>query len=140
MIRILKEITREKFYALLEDIKKRPGMYLGGKSIIRLTHFLDGIGYALSYGDEQHADIDFLQGFQEWLQIKYDIPSTQHWSRILLFFAANEEDAFDAFYRHVEEFFGLPQEVRDYTNILAVKEKWLVLRAEYWKEYDKIRF
>lgn len=133
-------MTEADWLVLLEAIKKRPGMYLGGKSIVRLTHFLDGIGYALAYEDEQHANPGVLQGFQEWLQIRYDIPSSQHWSRILLFFAANEEDAFDSFYRHVEEFLSLPQAMRDYTHILAVKEKWLALRAKYQKEYDKIRF
>lgn len=131
-------MTREKFYALLEELKKRPGMYIGGKSVIHLAHFLDGIGYALFDLAEQNSDTDFLLGFQEWIQIKYDIPSSQHWSRILLFFSANEEDAFDSFYKQLEEFLALPREVRDYTNILATKEKWLALRAQYRKEVGRI--
>lgn len=35
-------MTRQEFFDLLENIKRRPGMYLGAKSVTRLQAFLDG--------------------------------------------------------------------------------------------------
>ena len=136
----MKEMTSEEFYELLENIKKRPGMYIGTKSLIKLKHFLDGLFHALCFVDKQNKYPIFLQGFQEWIQIRYDITSNHHWSCILNFFSSNEAEAFDLFYEHLEEFLSLDKEIRDYKNILEVKEKWMDLKLEYWKGYHKVRF
>lgn len=90
--------------------------------------------------DEQNETNNFLQGFQEWIQIKYDITSSHHWSSIINFYASDEAEAFDLFYKHLEEFLSLDKEVRAYKNILKNKEKLLKLKSSYWDEYNKIRF
>ena len=136
----MENMTSEELYELLEKIKNKPSMYIGTKSIIKLKHFLDGVLCALYCMNKQDASADFLQGFQEWIQIRYDIASSHHWSSIINFFSSNEAEAFDMFYNHLAEFLSLDKEARDYKTILKNSGEWLELKSEYWKKYNKIRF
>jgi len=65
-------------------------MYLGKCSITRLRAFLDGYETAraeLGFPDtEQQQQLD---GFQEWIQERYQITSTHGWDSIILFFSVN---------------------------------------------------
>ncbi|MGG0823595.1 hypothetical protein ABE099_11995 [Paenibacillus turicensis] len=133
-------MTSEELYDLLKKIKHRPGMYIGKKSIINLKVFLDGVLYAVYYMNEQNESTHFLQGFQEWIQIQYDISSSHHWSSILNFFSSDEAEAFDLFYKRLDEFLSLGEEASNYKNILKNKEKWMELKTEYWSQYDKMNF
>lgn len=137
---MLKRMTSEELYELLKNIKKRPAMYIGTKSIMNLKVFLDGVFYAAAYLDEQDESPRFLQGFQEWIQIQYDISSSHHWSSILNFFSADEAEAFDLFYKRLDDFLSLGEEAGRYENILKNKEKWMELKTEYWSQYDKMNF
>lgn len=136
----MENMTCEEFYKFLEDIKKKPGLYIGTKSLISLTYFLDGIFYTLHYLNGQKEYPNFLEGFQEWIQIRFDITSTQHWSNIINFYSSNDVNAFDLFFELLNEFLNLDKEIRDYGNILEKQEKWMELKSEYWKEYHKIQF
>lgn len=39
----MEKMTYDEFYILLENIKKKPALYLGAKPLIGLKHFWDGI-------------------------------------------------------------------------------------------------
>lgn len=101
---------------------------------------MDGVLYAVYYMNEQNESTHFLQGFEEWIQIQYDISSSHHWSSILNFFSSDEAEAFDLFYKHLDEFLSLGEEASNYKNILKNKEKWMELKTEYWSQYDKMNF
>jgi hypothetical protein len=99
------DVSYEYFFGLLQRIKERPGMYLGSPSITRLRSFLDGYGMAraeLCLPDSEEEQE--LEGFLEWIQERYKITSNHGWDRIILFFSADEKDAFDKFFNLVEEF------------------------------------
>lgn len=38
-----------------------------------------------------------LDGFQDWIQKKFNIDSSQSWANIILFFSQDERDALDIF-------------------------------------------
>lgn len=99
---------------------------------------MDGIFYTLHYLNGKKEPPNFLEGFQEWIQIRFDITSTQHWSNIINFYSSNDVNAFDLFYELLNEFLNLDKEIRNYDNILEKQEKWMELKSEYWKEYHKI--
>lgn len=49
------------------EIKNKPAMFLGQKSIIRLALFLCGINYA--FGKADH--LSYFKGFNDWYMKKF---------------------------------------------------------------------
>jgi len=113
------DVKSEYFFDLLQRIKQRPGMYLGKCSITRLRAFLDGYETAraeLGFADtEQQQQLD---GFQEWIQERYQITSTHGWDSIILFFSVDEKDALDKFFKLLEEFLYQAKIVEDKHNLV----------------------
>ena len=113
------DVKSEYFFDLLQRIKQRPGMYLGKCSITRLRAFLDGYETAraeLGFPDtEQQQQLD---GFQEWIQERYQITSTHGWDSIILFFSVDEKDALDKFFKLLEEFLSQAKIVEDKHNLV----------------------
>ncbi|MCL1464585.1 hypothetical protein [Argonema galeatum] len=99
------EVQSEYLYEMLQEIKKRPGMYLGKCSITRLRMLLDGYGLAqcelgLPRTDQERE----FNGFQDWIQQKFNITSSHGWDSIILFYSADERDALDNFFKLFEKF------------------------------------
>ena len=124
---------------LLDNIKKKPGMYLGNKSITKLHMYLEGFLHAsnILYGGERC--LKFFKGFQEWTEMKYDITSSHHWSSIIRFYSNDESCAFDIFYENLYEFLNLDEKERDYTYIIHKKERWLKIKEEYWSRISDLK-
>lgn len=108
----MQEVTQETatgqseyLYDLLQRIKQRPGMYLGRRSITRLSMLL--MGYSLARNElglpitKQEKEFG---GFQEWIQEKFKITSSHGWDSIILFYSADETDALDNFFQLFEQF------------------------------------
>ncbi len=91
-----------KLYELLQKIKQRPGLYLGVKSLTLLNVFIGG--YAICQSDYNQQESNLFNGFQEHIQKKYKISSTQSWAKIIDFYSATDADAFDLFFKLFEEF------------------------------------
>jgi hypothetical protein len=92
-------------YQVLQDIKIRPGLFLGNSSITRLRAFLDGYGSAradlgLPLTEQEKA----FNGFQAWIQTRFESTTTQGWDRIILSHTADEQDALDRFFELFEQF------------------------------------
>ncbi len=93
------------FYEVLQKIKQRPSLYLGRRSISHLQVFLDG--YTLARRElgvpltEQERE---FEGFQEWIEQRFNQNSTQSWDRIILFYSEDERDALERFFDLFEEF------------------------------------
>lgn len=90
---------------LLKGIKKRPGMYLGTASITRLEMLLRGCSLARREVGipPTKAEREF-EGFQSWIQEKYGIKSGQSWSKIILFYSIDEQEALGKFFELFEEY------------------------------------
>jgi hypothetical protein len=97
--------TQEYLYDLLARIKQRPGMYLGKVSVTRLKMLL--MGYSMSRGELglqlTQQEKQFAQ-FQQWIQTKYQINSSQGWETIILSQVEDEKLAFDLFFELFEQF------------------------------------
>lgn len=95
----------EYLYDMLQNIKQRPGMYLGKCSITRLNMLL--AGYAMARAElglpltEQEKEFG---GFQDWIQERYKINSNHGWDSIILFYSADERDALNKFFDLFEKF------------------------------------
>ena len=93
----------KKLYKTLKKIKERPGLYLGRKSLMLLDAFLGGYSICC-YDLEKKIEADIFDGFQEYIQQRYNIRSTQSWAKIIDFYSLSDEEAFDNFYNLYEEF------------------------------------
>ena len=97
--------SQEYLYDLLARIKQRPGMYLGKVSLTRLKMLL--IGYGMSRGELglqlTQEEKQFAQ-FQQWIQRKYQINSSEGWESIILSQVEDEKLAFDLFFELFEQF------------------------------------
>lgn len=90
-------------YQLLMNIRKKPAIYLGKPSLQRLRHFISGYYLCL----DRHGLLDeykYFQGFQNFVQDKYKITLTQHWTNILEFYDGDGEKAFERFFELLEEY------------------------------------
>ena len=93
------------------DIKNKPGMFFGKRSIILLNSFLNGIKYSF----EKNSCLLYFQGFNEWFMKKRNVDTnnayTIWWNHILFTSGNNDDLAFDAFISYFEEYlqeqFGL---------------------------------
>ena len=109
---VMQEMTKgrldfksEYLYDMLQNIKQRPGMYLGKCSITRLSMLLAGYAMAraelgLPVTEQEKA----FGGFQDWIQERYKITSTHGWDSIILFYSADERDALNKFFELFEKF------------------------------------
>ncbi|MEH2316694.1 hypothetical protein [Nostoc sp.] len=94
-----------QLYEFIGSIKKRPGMYLLTPSITRLDMLLRGYTLARREADlvptEEEKE---FEGFQSWVQEKYGINSGQSWSKIILFYSVDEDEALQKFFELFEEY------------------------------------
>ena len=103
----------------LNRIKQRPGMYLGQAAITRLRMLL--MGYGMSRGELglqlTEEERQFAQ-FQQWVQQKYNIDSTQGWDTIILSQVEDEKLALDLFFNLFEQF----QQQKNQVSIASLSE------------------
>jgi hypothetical protein len=93
------------FYDFLQNIRKRPAMYLGQRSITRLHIFLCGYRFARSeLGISQTEQEREFGEFQSWLEQKFNVETTQSWANIILSRTKNESQALDNFFELLDEF------------------------------------
>lgn len=89
---------------ILKKIKNKPSVYLGKPSISCLQAFLSGYNVAQYQLGLPLQPENPLDGFQDWIQKKFNIDSSQSWANIILFFSQDERDALDIFFHLFEEF------------------------------------
>ncbi len=95
----------QNYQELLQQIKKKPGLYIGNASISNLYMFLTGYQFARrQLNIPTSIEEQEFQHFQPWLQEKFGVQTSQSWSQIILFYSANEQDAFERFFNLLHEF------------------------------------
>lgn len=92
----------ENILKRLFEIKEKPGLFIGQKSLINLYHYM--VGYHMRDCEIKKRTEPLLNGFQEFTQKRYKIKSCHNWAQIITFFELNDETAFDKFYSLFEEF------------------------------------
>ncbi|WP_201983695.1 hypothetical protein [Hymenobacter rubidus] len=92
---------KNSVFELLNDIRKRPPMYLGKPSIHHLRCFLSGWFHGNS---SQVKDAALFDEFASWIAKKHKVKSTQGWAKIIEFWSADEIDALKQFFVHLDEF------------------------------------
>ncbi len=94
----------EPVYDILQKVKNKPNVYLGSPSIMCLQAFLSGYNVAQYQLGKSLDSPDCFDGFQEWIQEKFKVESSQSWAKIILFYSADERDALERFFELFEEF------------------------------------
>ena len=102
-MRTAQEFDELTFFA---DVKKRPGLYLGGSSLLSLRDQLMGMKYAFSfYSDE--PPLRYFLGFVEWYhnEILDDQNGYACWWNHLLYTSGNNDSyAFERFFAVFERY------------------------------------
>jgi hypothetical protein len=94
------------FYDLLQRIRQRPAMWIGGGGITALYHFINGYFMAC---DSQSWETPNFDGFHDFVGRYYGTYGTAGWkSLILAAHYGNEEEALVAFYRHLDRYLAWP--------------------------------
>lgn len=93
-------------FNLLENIKNKPGLYLGRASISSLRMFILGYRFSRSELDiaNTETESDFYKNFQPWLQNRLSIHTVNAWDKIILLTCIDEKAAFDYFFQLLDEF------------------------------------
>ena len=92
---------------MLSEMKKRPGMYIGEKSLTPLHHYINGYCHGLSKGSDKK--VVFGGGFISFLHERHSelfLQSWWGWWIAILENTSSEEEAFDYFFVLLEEFWG----------------------------------
>ena len=91
-----------KIIEILFDIRERPNIYIGKPSLELLYSFLcGGICFLYFYEGKYY---DFLPGFQEFLEKKYNIKENYGIVRIIQGLCNHDSEAFYKFYDLLDEF------------------------------------
>jgi hypothetical protein len=90
-------------YNKIQQMKKRPGMYIGKPSLSLLQAYLNGY---VAYHNEVNVEQNyfFLPQFQEYIQKRFKIESTHSWAEIITFYSSSDDAAFDSFYQLLDDF------------------------------------
>ncbi|HEY9621935.1 MAG TPA: hypothetical protein V6C78_16380 [Crinalium sp.] len=92
-------------YDMFEKIKSKPAIYLGRLSIFQLEAFY--FGYSFTRHElglpQTEQELEFAK-FQEWLQNRFEIKTTQSWASFILFLSRDEKDALDRFFELLDQF------------------------------------
>jgi hypothetical protein len=93
-------------FELLENIKAKPGLYLGRPSVSDLLMFLNGYEFARSqFGVElTETEERFYDLFQPWLQQKMGITSVTSWAKLIMLSCHDEKAGFEHFFDLLQQF------------------------------------
>ncbi|NJO51018.1 MAG: hypothetical protein HC840_17975 [Leptolyngbyaceae cyanobacterium RM2_2_4] len=110
-------------FKLLDKIKVKPGMYIGGASVTDLFMFLAGYKMAQQEFGVSLTDAEkrFYREFQPWLQRRLGITTSRSWAKMLEFRSLNQQEAFESFFKLLDEFceseqLSKPESITDETE------------------------
>jgi len=91
-------------FSLLYRIKEIPNKYIRDKSLGELRAMIEGYLYRQFELDENLEILNYFNGFQQFVQDRFEITSSQSWSRIIEFYSVSNDEAFDLFFGLLEEY------------------------------------
>lgn len=92
-----------QIYSVINKIIQAPGLYIGKKSVNKLSTFL--CGYCFAYIEIYHYQPHFDREFQTFVEERSESEGVAHWDTIISV-DRNEEESFDYFvelFRHFVE-------------------------------------
>jgi hypothetical protein len=93
------------FFELLDDIRQRPGMYLGYTSLRTFRAWLDGFRFARHQAGlpllEGEAEFD---GFDAFVSDKFDWHDTGGWAAKIAYYHRDDAEALDEFFKLLNEY------------------------------------
>lgn len=93
------------FYELLDEIRKRPTLYLPRYSIFDLQAFYYGYDFARRRSNVAKLEEDVRFGeFLDWLRQICPIKTNHGWANLLFFYSMDERDALDKFFGLLDDF------------------------------------
>ena len=101
---------KSDFYELLQQIKKRPPMYLYRYSILSFLAFWSGYKIALAqFGIQPTRQHEEFEEFLRWIPERFEVQTGQSWASIILFYSSDERSALDTFFELWSEFLNREQ-------------------------------
>ena len=91
----------DSIFELLEEVRKRPTMYITKKSIHCLRAYLDGW---MHRNTDEVKDLQQWGEFNDWVEVKYNVRSTQGWAKIIEFWSLDDVEAVDHFFALLTEY------------------------------------
>ena len=89
----------------LDQVRRRPAMYLGRKSLRDLASWLHGYRHALfAHGLLADGMEDWFHSFDEFVQDRYDWHDVGGWAGKIAYRYWDDDAAFDEFFRLLDEF------------------------------------
>lgn len=118
---------------ILFRIKKRPGIYLGEKSLRGLKDFISGFCCIWSYGiiEPKTNEKNILTEFTQWLEERHHMDSnavSSCWN-ILQYWSVGDYNGFDFFYSEFEKFLAFKK-----IPIPKIKEEKIYVKEK--NKYD----
>lgn len=92
----------DEIFSLLNKIKQNPNMYLGRPSLELLFAFITGC--ICFHNEREHIFMEFLPGFQNFIEAKYNIKKDYGWSSIIQEISNNDMEAFYMFFELLNEY------------------------------------
>lgn len=93
---------------IVELMRERPALYLGGKLIVKFKAFLDGYYCCMSSTSKESEDYKddmlFWSEFQIWIENKYGLNTTHSWASIINILAPDEASALELFFKLADKF------------------------------------
>jgi len=91
-------------YKKLYEIRKEPNMYLGRKSVKLLWMYISGYTTKeIEINPKYHSS---FWTFGDFVALHYDTNTIFNWSSIIMANTKDDENAFDKFYKLLDEFLG----------------------------------
>lgn len=85
---------------LINEMRKRPALYIGQNSLSLFRAYIDGWASRepVLFGND-----DFLNEFQDWVEKKFNLKTTQSWNGIILSYSSDEADALKNFFEYFDQ-------------------------------------
>lgn len=123
----------DPLYIKLKEMRDRPGMYLGEKSLTRLASYINGYLDGQTKIGETYS-INFSD-FNEYVKQYFDVTSNHDWLKVIKFYSSNDTHAVDIFYELLDKFLlyksKSKEEVYEYISISAMCENRIVKETHY---------
>jgi hypothetical protein len=108
-------------FDILAKIKAKPGMYIGCSSVSDLFIFLTGYKTARRELGVKPTDREsiFYEDFNEFIQGRYQIHSSNSWAKIIMLNCPDEKQGFDRFFELLAEFEARSKNLQQAQNDLV---------------------
>ncbi len=140
----LQDFDELMFFA---QMKAKPGLYIGGKSLLSLRDHLFGMQHAFSIVYQQNAFV-YLEQFIDWYQANKIHDNNGYacwWNHILYTSGGADDQAFHAFFRKFEAYLqkehglSLPEGKQEQAvKVAEQKQLWKLLSVLVGKRLDAI--